>query len=65
MKCFMCERSFEEVLIIKIPCEVRYKGIWFEMVANAQEDEFICLPCIGQEYDEMEFEKEAEGLFHG
>ena len=25
----------------------------------------FCLPCIGDEYDNMEFEKEAEVFFHG
>jgi hypothetical protein len=35
------------------------------MVGNAADNEFICLPCIGDEYDNMEFEKEAEVFFHG
>jgi len=65
MKCFLCDRNHNEVLIIKIPCEIVYKDIWFEMVGNAADNEFICLPCIGDEYDNMEFEKEAEVFFRG
>jgi hypothetical protein len=64
MKCFLCNREHTEVLIIKTPCEIAYKDIWFEMVANAANNEFICLPCIGEEYDSMEFEKKAEAFFH-
>lgn len=54
MKCFICEKNEKEVMLVSVPCDVSYDGISLEILGNVQPNEFICLPCIGFQWDEIE-----------
>jgi hypothetical protein len=51
--CFLCERDQTKVLLIKLPFEARYKKSCIEILGNIIEDEYICLPCMGYEFDKV------------
>lgn len=53
MECFKCERTQEQVLLIKLPVDIAYDEVYFEIVGNYQPNEHICLPCVGYIFDEL------------
>lgn len=53
MKCFLCKRDETQVLLIKLPFETMFKKARLEILGNIMENEFICLPCLGYQIDDM------------
>jgi hypothetical protein len=51
MSCFICERTELEVMLMKVPVETMYEDKVLQIVGNVIESEFICLPCIGFQFD--------------
>jgi hypothetical protein len=41
------------VVLIKLPFEARYEKAVIEILGNITEDEYICLPCMGYEFDKV------------
>jgi hypothetical protein len=58
-RCILCNRSVDEVLLIRLPVELKWEGIWLHVIGNANPNEFMCLPCIGFQYDGIERERVA------
>lgn len=50
-KCFLCNRDEQKVLLIRLPFETKYKRACLEIIGNHVENEYICLPCMGYEFD--------------
>ena len=57
MKCFVCNRTERQVMLLKLPVETSYDGETLEIVGNVVPTEYICLPCVGFQYDEIELRK--------
>lgn len=53
MECFKCERTQDQVLLIKLPVDIAYDEVYFEIVGNYRPNEHICLPCVGYIFDEL------------
>jgi hypothetical protein len=53
MNCFVCGRNEGEVLLLAVPCEVVYKDHCFEVLGNLIDNEYICLPCVGFQWDDI------------
>lgn len=53
MKCLICERTEDEVMLLRAPVEAIYLNVLFEVVGNLEEGEYICLPCVGYQWDEI------------
>jgi hypothetical protein len=51
MKCFLCERDENEVLLVQLPVETLYKESFLYIIGNYVDKEYMCLPCIGYEID--------------
>jgi hypothetical protein len=51
--CFLCNRNQYRVVLIKLPFEARYEKAVIEILGNITEDEYICLPCMGYEFDKV------------
>jgi hypothetical protein len=49
--CFLCNRNQYKVVLIKLPFEARYQKAVIEILGNITENEYICLPCMGFEFD--------------
>lgn len=53
MYCLKCKRSQEQVLLLKMPFETIYEDKNLIFMGNVKEDDYICLPCIGYQFDEV------------
>jgi hypothetical protein len=53
MRCFICNRNENEVMIMRLPVETVYENVHLHIVGNVKDKEFMCLPCIGFQFDEM------------
>jgi hypothetical protein len=53
MKCFICDRGVKEIMLMKLPVETAYENVWLHIVGNLKDQEYMCLPCIGFQFDEM------------
>ena len=53
MKCFLCKRDETQVLLIKLPFETIFRKARLEILGNLIEEEYICLPCMGYQIDDM------------
>jgi hypothetical protein len=51
MKCFICERTEDEILLMKLPLDIKWGEIHIEIIGNAKPNEWVCLPCMGYQYD--------------
>jgi uncharacterized protein VirK/YbjX len=49
--CFMCGKNEFQAMILKLPLEMVYDNVWAEIQGNVETDEYICLPCVGYQYD--------------
>lgn len=38
-------------MLIQVPVEIWYEEISFEVLGNLIDGEYICLPCIGDQFD--------------
>lgn len=54
MNCFICDRNEREVMLVKLPVETSYDIHHMQIVGNMQPGEFICLPCMGFQFDLLE-----------
>lgn len=52
MKCLICERNENQVMLMKLPLEAIYENANLVIMGNVVENEFMCLPCIGVQFDE-------------
>lgn len=41
-------------MLIKLPVEVIYKDVHLNVLGSIKDSEHMCLPCLGQEYDDIE-----------
>ena len=53
MECFLCRRDESQVLLIKLPFETIFRKARLEILGNITDNEFICLPCMGYQIDDM------------
>lgn len=53
MKCLICKRNEKQVLLIKLPVEITYEENELHILGNIKENEYMCLPCVGFQYDEV------------
>lgn len=53
MNCIRCRRNAQEVMLFKLPLETKYSKVHMQVVGNCTPNEFMCLPCVGYEYDEV------------
>lgn len=51
MKCFICERTEYEVMLLKLPVDTAYENALLEIIGNYSRNEYICLPCVGFQID--------------
>ena len=61
-QCFICERTSGELALVKLPVEFKWGEIHFEVMGNCKPDEFICLPCLGYQYDFARIEKNVSNV---
>lgn len=57
MKCFICGKNDKKVMLLEMPVEAVYDGVEMRIIGNANPNEFICLPCVGFQFDLLEREK--------
>jgi len=57
-QCFICERNSDELALVKLPVEFKWDNIHFKVMGNCIPNEFICLPCLGYQYDFARLEKQ-------
>ncbi len=63
MICMNCERNKEEALLIKLPVEIVYENHELHILGNIEDNEYMCLICVGYQYDEVierEMNREAQ-----
>lgn len=53
MNCFICERTKEEIVLLKLPLDTVYGNIALEIIGNLDSGEYICLGCMGFQFDEV------------
>lgn len=53
MNCIKCNRDAENVMLLKLPLESKYTKVHMRVVGNCVSEEYMCLPCVGFEYDEI------------
>lgn len=51
MECFICKKTALELPLLRIPIEFKWENVHFEVVGNYVAGEFICMPCLGYQYD--------------
>lgn len=52
MNCFICERTHEELPLLRLPLEVIWEEALLEIVGNIEDQEYVCLVCMGYLVDE-------------
>jgi hypothetical protein len=57
MKCLICEKDETRIMLLKLPLDVIYENDWLEIVGNVKPDEYICIACVGYQFDEMHMRK--------
>ena len=58
MKCIICKRDENDIMMMKLPVEAIYESNFLEILGNCEDDEYICLSCIGCQFDDVMEEKE-------
>lgn len=58
MECFICKRTAKELPLLKMPVEFKWNDVHFEVVGNYVAGEFICMPCLGYQYDYAKLAKQ-------
>jgi hypothetical protein len=51
MKCFICERDEYEVMLLKCPVDTAYESVQLNIIGNYSRNEYVCLPCVGFQFD--------------
>jgi hypothetical protein len=62
LKCFICERDEKRVLLVRLPVETAYEDDIIEIIGNFEPNEYICLPCLGFQFDLCEREREFKKI---
>jgi hypothetical protein len=53
MHCFICHKTEENVVLVELPVVTLFRNIHLEIMGNVLDHgEYICLPCIGFEFDD-------------
>jgi hypothetical protein len=58
MNCFICERTKEDIVLLKLPLEAVFEKSYLEILGNLDDGEYICLGCMGYQFDEVETYRE-------
>jgi hypothetical protein len=54
MKCFICEKTHHEIMLMKLPLETIYERNHMQILGNVRPGEYMCLSCIGFQWDLLE-----------
>lgn len=60
MNCFICEKTKEEIVLLRLPLETIYDRVILEIIGNSVKGEYICLGCMGFQFDEVIAYKEEQ-----
>lgn len=60
MKCLNCLKSENEIMLMKLPVETTYEDVILVIMGNVIDDEYMCLSCIGYQFDESFARKRKE-----
>ncbi len=59
MKCFICDKNRYDAMLLKLPLEISFLSSHLHFIGNANPNEYICLPCIGYQWDEAQEDESA------
>lgn len=50
-KCFLCGKNDKRIMLLEMPVETIYLGHIVHIIGNANPNEYICLSCVGYQFD--------------
>jgi hypothetical protein len=51
--CLICEKTDEDIILVKLPVDILFKNVLLGIVGDLEPDQYICLGCIGYQFDDV------------